>query len=145
LLTQKEFSQRLSIMFELWPNCTPADVELLKYGRVFWFKITDSQQPPVLAVIGRNEKDNQQLEKKLQKQDYMLQLLKRPGPTALLRGCVGPKPDLRLKIQSPKNLEHQPGDIIVLPRKDVFLKTAQLIAYYTPTTRGQEVEIKISY
>ncbi len=142
LLTEKDFSQRLGQMLNFWPKCTPPDIELLKFGRLFWFQ--SNNQPPILVVVGRHQADNQALEKLLQKQDYVLQLKKRPGPTAIIRGYEGPKPEAQLKFLSPAALKFKPASIISLTvGQDVFWAAAKIVAFYAPATRGQEVEVAI--
>ena len=38
LLTDEIFCERLMKMLDYWPECTPCDVELLRWGRVLWLR-----------------------------------------------------------------------------------------------------------
>jgi len=82
LLTDPAFSERLVRIFEYWPDCTGNDIELLKYGRVFWLNMKDSK---ALVVVGRNKEENEKLEKLAQKGDTLLALKDEMGPTTLIR------------------------------------------------------------
>lgn len=79
LLCDLEFGKKLRELFQKKPNCRGNDVELLKFGRHFWFN-------DVKAVIGRNHKENQKIKKIAQSKDILVELKFTPGPTALIRG-----------------------------------------------------------
>jgi len=79
LLTDKIFGQKLLTLFKKWPQADGDDIQLLKLGRYFW-------QDKVLIVLGRNQQENEQLEKLVQKEDILITPQNFPGPTALLRG-----------------------------------------------------------
>jgi hypothetical protein len=79
ILCEKVFGEKLKIMFKNWPSCNGDDVQLLKLGRHFW-------QGKNLIVLGRNEKENEELEKLAKKSDVLIIPKNFPGPTALIRG-----------------------------------------------------------
>lgn len=81
-LTEKEFGKKLKEMFVKWPRCDSRDAALLKYGRHFWLNRTK-------IVVGRNEDDNEQLEKLARKSDQVLKPARLPGATALIRKPKG--------------------------------------------------------
>jgi len=78
ILTEKIYGQKLLNLFQHWPNCHAADIQLLRLGRVIWFGQT-------LGVIGRNHQDNQLLTKSVQSGDLLLLPKNFPGPTVLIR------------------------------------------------------------
>jgi tRNA U34 2-thiouridine synthase MnmA/TrmU len=81
LLTDPGFSARLAELMRHDPDCTVADVWLLKAGRHFRLA------PQVKAVVGRNEAENLFLERQAQAGDVvMLAGEDIPGPITLVRG-----------------------------------------------------------
>lgn len=76
LLTDKEFSKKLRVLFKHKKKVNFEDIELLKIGRHFWIGKN-------WVVVGRNEKENKKLENfkgtRLEPVDF-------PGPTVLLQG-----------------------------------------------------------
>ena len=104
LLTDPEFSQRLLVMFEKWPECNTNDVELLKHGRVFWLtpstpknakKRQDANKcQKVLIVVGRHKEDDERLEKLAKQGDIVVELEEIAGPLTLVRNS---------KFQIPNN------------------------------------------
>ncbi len=145
LLTDPSFSNRLKKMFEFWPDCTKDDIELLKYGRVFWLIIKDNLR--VLVMVGRDKKDNDNLEKISKKGDFVLKLKETTGPTTLLRF---PKELIDNTFYKNKVIEvfvPEKLDIDTSKPKDVeqlFYTAAILTAFYAPKMRGQKTKIEIS-
>src|SRR3989339_509913 len=84
LLTDPSFADRLREMYKYWPDCKTQDIELLKYGRIFWFN-------NILVVIGRKKDDNEMLAKLAQKGDFMVELKEETGPLVLVRGLKSSK------------------------------------------------------
>jgi len=78
LLTDPGFSKRLRELFNECPDCQGNDVELLKFGRHFWEK-------GIKIVVGRNEKENEQIKKLAQKGDILVEMKDYPGPLTLIR------------------------------------------------------------
>jgi len=79
LLTDPQYSQKLKVLFEKVPDFNGKDCQVLKRGRVFW-------QDDFLIVVGRNEKENEELKKLKKKEDLILEPENFPGPTVLIRG-----------------------------------------------------------
>jgi tRNA U34 2-thiouridine synthase MnmA/TrmU len=96
LLTDPDFSQRLKKMLDHWPNCDNNDIELLKYGRVYWIhtrQILNERRKTketndflwILVVVGRHKEDNEKLEKLVKKDDIVVELKKMNGPLTIVR------------------------------------------------------------
>lgn len=85
ILCEKEFAKRLFELFDKRPQCSPADVELLKLGRHFWNEKT-------MIVLGKNKDENARLRDLAKEDDLLLKPTNFPGPIALIRGeAVDPK------------------------------------------------------
>lgn len=146
ILTDPEFSDRLLKMLENYPNCKSGDVELLKHGRVFWFRTKNDQK--ALLVIGRHKEDNERLEKLAQSDDFMLELKEINGPISILRFW-----DEKEKSRTTKNIisVHSPQKLMMAELRILEAKTvdeilklsAILTSHYATKTRGKEVEVKI--
>jgi tRNA U34 2-thiouridine synthase MnmA/TrmU len=152
LLTDKIFADRLSRMLEYWPDCDVNDVELLKNGRVFWFrrKIEAGADEKVFVVVGRHEADNYNLEKLAQAGDVMVQLKDLNGPTTLIRtkgsglpqGSAG-----EMSLVVPNEFEYQleykdiSGQNPKSPEEIVRL-AALYTGFYSPKARGSEVGVE---
>ncbi len=147
LLTDPEFSQRLMIMLDNWPECDANDVELLKHGRVFWVntrtKQNDTNKTKILIVIGRNMEDNENLEKLARKGDVMIELEEIMGPLALIRIS---------NFQFPKNLEIETPDKLKMSElklgeeksEEEILRIAGLLTgYYAVKARGKKVKLEL--
>jgi tRNA U34 2-thiouridine synthase MnmA/TrmU len=81
LLTDKIFSQRLSRILAAFPKMLPDILKITNLGRHFWID-------KALIVVGRNQKENDQLKKLAQKKDCLIELKNIPGPTTLIKGEV---------------------------------------------------------
>ena len=81
LLTDKGFSRRLRDLFDHHPDCTSADVQVLKLGRHF--------RTPAGAklVVARNEGENQRL-RALAPVGTLADLVEIPGPLVLVQDCA---------------------------------------------------------
>jgi len=79
ILTDKEYSKKLSELFEKVKNPGPADIGVLRLGRHFW-------AGGVKIVLGRNHEENLALKKIAEKDDTIVEPRGVPGPTALIRG-----------------------------------------------------------
>jgi len=82
LLTDPFFSQKLRIMMSNWPKYTSDDINLLKYGRIFWLNYKKNK---IMFVVGRNEEENNMLQKVAKKGDIMVELKEINGPLTLVR------------------------------------------------------------
>jgi hypothetical protein len=80
LLTENSFSARLRDLFEHQPECTPRDVELLKYGRAF--RLSDSAQ----LSLGRKKSDNETLRTLAGDELIMMRNENFSGPLGVLSG-----------------------------------------------------------
>lgn len=163
LLTDPEFSKRLMVMLDNWPECDANDVELLKHGRVFWLKTRmDANKKRiytnyerVLVIVGRNQDDNENLEKLAKKGDVMIELKEIMGPLTVVRN---PKS----QITNPKQIQISKSKIrnfiLNIPEKlmmselklgekkseeEIMRIAALLTGYYAVKARGQKVKIKI--
>lgn len=84
LLTDPEFSQRLKDLMS-HEGLNLGNVHLLKLGR--HFRLNEQAR----LVVGRNEKENEQITNLAQESDYLLMPETIAGPTALARGNFSPE------------------------------------------------------
>ncbi len=105
MLTETEFAQKVFDLKDHFNEIRPIDAKLLKIGRHYW-------QGNRLVIIGKDEKENKQLEKLAQPGDKIVTPANFIGPTALIRG---------------KNID-----------KSLINNTKHIIIKYTPP-RKQEV------
>ncbi|MGI6278353.1 MAG: tRNA 4-thiouridine(8) synthase ThiI [Patescibacteria group bacterium] len=84
LLTDKNFSKRLSKIIAVFPKSLSDSLGLASLGRHFWSDKT-------LIVIGRNHEENEEIKKTTQKGDCLIELKDIPGPTTLVRGEISDK------------------------------------------------------
>jgi tRNA-uridine 2-sulfurtransferase len=80
LLTDPIFTKRLRDLFDRHPDHTLRDIELLKVGRHFRLNETTK------AVVGRNQADNDTIERLSVPGDSVIRILQAPGPTVLIPG-----------------------------------------------------------
>jgi len=78
ILTDLQFGERLKELFDHWPDCKGNDAKLLKLGRHFW--VGENK-----IVVGRNEEENDKINKLKQKGDIIIEPKEFPGPTVLIR------------------------------------------------------------
>ena len=146
LLTDPEFSQRLMKMLDYWPKCTTQDVELLKYGRVFWLTQKDNSQK-VLFIIGRHKKDNEKLEKVAQKGDIVIELKEIVGPTTVIK-TKNQKPKTKnnkiIELEVPNKLKMSTLKLGEEKEADEILEMAGLLTgYYATKARGRKVKLEM--
>ncbi len=79
LLTYPEFANKVKDLFGHKKSTTLRDIELLKYGR--HFRIGNSK-----IIVGRNEKDNHNLERLKYPADYMFEAKDFKSPITILQG-----------------------------------------------------------
>jgi tRNA-uridine 2-sulfurtransferase len=82
LLTDPIFSRRLKELLSHTPDPQLREVELLKVGRHFRFN------PELKVIIGRNQKENDFIENRIDPGDCWARVADYPGPTALILGPV---------------------------------------------------------
>ncbi|MCK5416530.1 tRNA 4-thiouridine(8) synthase ThiI [Candidatus Parcubacteria bacterium] len=151
LLTDPVFSQRIKQMLENWQDCTVDDIELIKYGRVFWAKVKGEM---FLFVIGRHKEDNENLEKLAKKYDIMVELKEEKGPVTLARRirfappAGGWRKDFRFKndykIEIPVELSLEKLELNQEKSEEEFIKiVAKMTGYFSPKLRGREIEFII--
>lgn len=80
LLTNPHFSARTKRLFESGTDVALEDILLTKVGRHF------ALEGGALLVVGRVEKENQEIAKLRRRGDIILELSHHPGPLSLLRG-----------------------------------------------------------
>lgn len=100
LLTDPIFSRRLRELYDLNPALQSREVELLKYGRHF-------RLPQGLKVIvGRNQPDNEALERLINSNDVVLKAVNVPGPTVVIPDANGAPPDEVLETAAAMTLAY---------------------------------------
>ena len=80
LLTDVIFSRRLRDLLSSRPDCERREIDLLKLGRHFRI---DSETK---LIVGRNKRENQEIEELAEPGDLMLKTTAIPGPTVLVLG-----------------------------------------------------------
>lgn len=85
-LTDPGFSERLKELLAHWPETSGDDIQLLKYGRVFW-------QDDILLIMGRNQEENGHLDQLKQKKDILISPKNFSGPTILIRNKINVSSD----------------------------------------------------
>lgn len=96
-LTDPGFSGRLKELLAHWPKASGDDIQLLKYGRIFW-------QDNVLLIVGRNQEENNRLEQLRRPKDTLVSPKNFSGPTILIRSKINASSDMSLVISSAKEL-----------------------------------------
>lgn len=79
LLTQENYSRRLRRILTVKPEIEAEELAILKTGRHFYLSERE------LLVVGRNQTENEQLQKMARSHDYLIKVTDRPGPLGLLR------------------------------------------------------------
>ena len=80
ILTDLEYSKKLKELLKKCPRRSDGnDYQVLRKGRVFW-------QNKFLIIVGRDEKENQELKKLKKEKDLVLEPQNFSGPTVLIRG-----------------------------------------------------------
>lgn len=152
LLTDPAFSEKFLKILEYWPDCDNNDIELLKWGRVLWLK--DKKDKNILLIIGRDEKDNQNLEKLAGDGDMIMQLADENGPTSLLRGMKYTRPNalggrevlniMEREIKAPKELKMSKLKLGEKKSQEEIIElTTMLTGYYATKSRGKNVKLNI--
>lgn len=148
LLTDPEFSKRLSEMKRKDSNFRSEDVELLKWGRVFWFDFQDNK---ALFVIGREKKDNDKLEGFFSKGDLIVKPETVTGPVVLIRGLnqnIQNKYDIKktekVSIQVPNELDTENFSYKKIETTRYLLETAALLAgWFSVKGRGRKIAFNV--
>lgn len=145
LLTDPDFCTRLMKMLDDWPDCQADDIEILKYGRPYWFSVIDGGRK-ILAVIGRKHEDNLSLVKNAKADDLLIEMIDVVGPTVLIRH----KDDNRgiktgeLELDIPDNLKMSEIGLVEEKNTDDIIATVCLLTgWYSAKARGKKVKFKI--
>ncbi|MDP2736714.1 MAG: hypothetical protein Q8O59_02940, partial [bacterium] len=143
LLTDPEFSEKLLKLLEYWPDCNGNDIALLKSGRVIWLK--DKNEKNVLLVIGRDEKNNENLEKLAGTGDIIIQLTEENGPTSLIRNLEYKILDIKeKKIKVPEELKMSEFKFGEKKNEEEITRLATMLTgYYATKMRGKKVKLEI--
>jgi tRNA U34 2-thiouridine synthase MnmA/TrmU len=143
LLTDPEFSQRLIKLFDYWPIFSGDDIEIMKYGRVYWL---NGKSGKIVIVVGRDKNDCENLEKLAKNGDIIIKLKNEVGPTTLARMS---NVDFRLTNE---NLEIGVPVVLKLSElklgeekdeKEILDIAALLTGYYATKARGKKVKIEV--
>jgi len=78
-LTEKEYCQRLKVLWQKQPQTNIKEVSLIKFGRFF-------EMPEGVIVVGRNQEENQSLLKLKSPLDYYFNCPDWPSPVTVLLG-----------------------------------------------------------
>jgi tRNA-uridine 2-sulfurtransferase len=78
LLTDPGFGRRIIELLEIYPEFDGNDVQLLKVGRHFW-------EEGVKIIMGREEKENDDIRSLARKGDILIEMSNYPGPLTLVR------------------------------------------------------------
>jgi len=107
LLTDPQFSLKLKDLLNISDKADENDINLLKIGRHFIVQKTK-------IILGRNQKENEELKKFRKEKDVLIEMENYPGPTALIR-----------------NYQNS------LPSQDAIQKAKELIIAYAPKVKGK--------
>lgn len=111
LLTQDSFSRRLERFMETSDNLHLSDLHILKPGRHFYL---DNH----LFIVGRNQGENETLEKLSDNNDYLFKVIDRPGPLGLLKS-------------------HD------IPGKEILIRAAEILARYSDAKNEPVAKVKL--
>ena len=144
LLTDPEFSEKLLKLLEYWPDCDGNDIELLKWGRINWLK--GKKDKNVLLIVGRDEKDNESLEKLARAGDVIIQPAEENGPTSVAR-----IKNYELKITNEIREIKVPEEIKMSELKfgekkseeEIVELAVMLTGYYAAKLRGKKIKFNI--
>lgn len=149
LLTDPGYSARLGLMLEYWPDCDCNDAEILKYGRVFWINADfpkSEKNMKILIIVGRNQADNESLQKFARKGDFMVKLKDINGPVTLIRTKSEKSivKAMEFAVNIPKTLTLSALELAE-PKKseEIFEIAALLTGAYAVKARGKKAVLAI--
>jgi hypothetical protein len=90
LLTREGFARKLALLLKTFPDAGSREVEALKSGRHFQLSTS------AILILGRDQTDNERLEKLAGREEMILRALDHPGPTGLLLGTHWSEEELNL-------------------------------------------------
>lgn len=151
ILTDPEFSQRLIKLFDNLTESDGNDVELIKSGRVFWFKTrTDAnkiRRKNILVVVGRKKEECENLEKLAKKGDIVIELKEMVGPLTIVRifnfhFSISNEKEIELEI--PRELKMSELRLGEEKDENEILKISGLLTgYYATKARGRSVKLEV--
>jgi len=147
LLTDPGYSSKLKELFYAWPECQGSDTGLIKHGRVYWLtaKINNTAEK-VLLIIGRNQADNEALQKLAKSGDIIIELVDEIGPTALIRinNADLKISDREFELIVPEVINHDRLNFgEVKTKEEIIGLVATLTGYYAVKVRGKKVKVKV--
>ncbi len=83
-LTEPQFSRRLKHLLTIRPEAGPREMALLRFGRHF------ALGGQVRLIVGRHQRDNEQLNALVSEEDFILKAAQAPGPLGLIPAPVRP-------------------------------------------------------
>jgi len=78
MLTGEGFANRLRNLFDGYPEASAGDVEVIKYGRAFLLPGKN------ICMVGRQQGDNEKMERIARDEDICLRTITHPGPTCII-------------------------------------------------------------
>ncbi|PLX21346.1 tRNA 4-thiouridine(8) synthase ThiI [Candidatus Parcubacteria bacterium] len=133
ILTYSEYSNKLRVLLEKWPDANNNDVDFLRAGRVFW-------ADDIMIVVGRNSEDNEKIEKLANDKDLIFDLELETGPLVLVRDKRNTKfkKFVKIELDIPKEM-----DLDKYPEnKDAVIeKAAMMTGYFATKVRGQKISV----
>lgn len=106
LLTQENYARRLRALLNAKPDAGCAEMAILKLGRHFY--LDDN----LLLVVGRNQAENEGIQRIAAQGDYLIKVADRPGPLGLLRVL---KPSAQVDLKMPASIVARYSDARDLP------------------------------
>lgn len=85
-LTQKGFSSRLRELMKNKPDFNAYDVDLVRFGRHFFFAPSTPLGTSTQIILGRNQEENEFLKNQIKKDEIFIIPINFSGPEALIRG-----------------------------------------------------------
>jgi len=113
LLTQENYAKRMRSLLNAKPDAGCADMSILKVGRHFYL------EENLLLVVGRNQAENESIERIAAQEDYLIKVADRPGPLGLLRVL---KPGANVDLELPASIVARYSDARDLPTARINIK-----------------------
>jgi len=85
-LTQKGFSDRLRELIKYKPDFNPSDVDLIRFGRHFFYPELVEGDHSIQIILGRDREENELLKNQTRKDEIFIIPINFSGPEALIRG-----------------------------------------------------------
>lgn len=113
LLTQENYAKRLRTLLNANPDAGCSEMAILKLGRHFYL------EENLLLVVGRNQAENEGIQRMAAREDYIIRVADRPGPLGLLRVL---KPDANVDLKLPASIVARYSDARDLPSARINIK-----------------------